>query len=47
MPDGNVFDTIGPLYRLTYSGWSVINRSQLWILIGIFLTVLSLIVALR
>ena len=46
LPDGHIFDRIGPIYRLTDSGWSVINRSHQWLLITVFLAFLSLIATL-
>ena len=36
LPQGNVF-TVGRLYRLTDSGWAVINRSQQMAILGLFL----------
>ena len=39
---GPLFDRTAHLYRLTDSGWSVVNRSQLWILITVFASVVSL-----
>ena len=49
-PDGSLpphlFDGHGSLYRLTEGGWAVINRSQQLALLGAFLTVATLLVAL-
>lgn len=45
LPDGDIFDRIGPVYKLTDSGWSVINRSHQWLLITIVLGFLTLISA--
>ena len=41
LPDGDIFDEVGPLYRLTDSGWSVINRSHQWLMMSIFVAVLA------
>ncbi len=46
LPDGDIFDRIGPLYRITDSGWSVINRSHQWFLLTVLVAVLSLIAVL-
>ncbi len=46
LPDRNIFDEIGPVYRLTDSGWSVINRSHQWFMMSIFVAVLALIATL-
>ena len=46
LPDGNIFDKVGPVYRLTDSGWSVINRSHQWFMISIFVAILALIATL-
>lgn len=47
LPEGSVFDRIGTLYRLTDSGWFVINRSQQLVLITIIVGLLTLIATLR
>ncbi len=46
LPDGNIFDKVGPIFRLTDSGWSVINRSHQWFIMSIFVAVLALIATL-
>ena len=45
IPDTGLFDRIGPIYRLTDSGWSVINRSQLWALATVAIGTLALLVS--
>lgn len=45
LPKGAIFTGEGPLYRLTDSGWAVINRSHQMTLLGIFLALLALIEA--
>ncbi len=47
LPDGNIFDRTGPFYRLTDSGWSVINRSHQLLLITVLIAVLTLLATLR
>jgi hypothetical protein len=41
LPPGEIFQTAGPLWRLTESGWAVINRSRWWELFAITVSVLS------
>lgn len=45
LPNGVLFDKSGPLWKLTDSGWSAINRVHEWTLIGILLTALGVLVA--
>jgi len=33
LPEGDLFTQMGPYYRLTEAGWSVIRRTHLWVLI--------------
>jgi len=47
LPQGNVFNQTGPFYRLTDSGWSVINRSHQLLLMTVLLGLLTLLAALR
>jgi len=47
LPSGYIFDRAKPMYRLTDSGWSVVNRTQLWVLVSVFLALLGVIAALR
>src|SRR5579862_9288454 len=35
LPSGYMFDRATPMYRLTDSGWSVVNRTQLWVLVSV------------
>ena len=42
---GQLYQTTGPLWRLTEGGWAVINRTHRWNLLAIVLSVLSLVVA--
>lgn len=44
LPNGIHFDKCGPLWKLTDSGWSAINRVHEWTLIGILLTALGVLV---
>ncbi|MFG6499507.1 hypothetical protein ACGYK1_08295 [Sulfitobacter sp. 1A13191] len=43
LPQGDLFTGTSSLYRLTDSGWAVINRSHLFTLLTVFLAVLTLI----
>ena len=45
LPDGPLYYGIGPIWRLTEAGWSVINRSHGWTLFAVLVSILSLIVA--
>jgi hypothetical protein len=36
------FNKTGPIYRVTDAGWSVVNRSQIWLLTTVGLTALTL-----
>ena len=42
LPPGQLFDSVGPLYRLTDSGWTVIRRSHTWLLVSLLIAFLSL-----
>ena len=33
LPKGDIFTQVGPYYRLTEAGWSVIRRTHFWIII--------------
>jgi hypothetical protein len=41
LPGGNPFSGVGPLWRLTEGGWSVLHRTQWWALFAIIVSVLS------
>jgi hypothetical protein len=41
LPSGEIFTDVGPVWRLTESGWNVINRSHNLQLIAIVIAVLS------
>lgn len=41
LPRGELFQRIGPLWRLTEGGWAVVNRTQLWTLFAIILSLFS------
>lgn len=43
LPKGKLFTGKAPMYRLTDSGWSVINRSHQFTQLTVFLTLLTLI----
>ena len=46
LPDGALFESSGPIWRLTDSGWAAINRAHEWTLIGILIGAVGVIVAL-
>lgn len=45
LPQGRIFQSNGPIWKLTDSGWAAINRIHEWTLIGIFLAAVSVLVA--
>lgn len=46
LPNGALFESSGPIWRLTDSGWAAINRAHEWTLIGILIGAVGVIVAL-
>lgn len=42
LPPGQMFDSVGPIYRLTDSGWAVIRRAHTILLFGNLIALLSL-----
>jgi hypothetical protein len=44
LPNGSPFTRAGPLYRITDSGWSVINRANFWVLTTALVSVLGVLV---
>ena len=42
LPPGDIFNQSGPVWKLTDSGWSAINRAHEWVLIGILIAALGL-----
>ncbi|MFC1876629.1 hypothetical protein ACFL2E_05070 [Thermodesulfobacteriota bacterium] len=46
LPDGNLFESSGPIWKLTDSGWAAINRAHEWTTIGILIGAVGVIVAL-
>lgn len=46
-PDSNLYDSSGPIWKLTDSGWAAINRAHEWTLIGILIGVIGVIVAIK
>lgn len=47
LPDDNLYDSSGPVWKLTDSGWAAINRAHEWTLIGVLITALGVIVAIN
>jgi len=41
LPRDPLFQGTGPLWRLTEGGWAVVNRTRLWTLFAIVVSVLS------
>jgi hypothetical protein len=41
LPTENLFQSSGPLWRMTDAGWAVINRRQGWTLFAILIALLS------
>jgi len=45
LPDGELFKSRGPLWKLTDSGWAAINRSHQIAILGLFLSLIAVIIA--
>lgn len=45
LPQGQLFNSSSPIWKLTDSGWAAINRIHEWALIGVFLAAVSILVA--
>lgn len=45
LPEGNLFNRLAPFYRLTDSGWSVINRSHQLLLWSVLFALLAVLLA--
>ncbi len=43
----DVFNQVGPLYRLTDSGWAAIHRTHILTLFGVFLALITVIISLK
>ena len=43
LPDGDLFTEIGPYYRLTEAGWSIIRRTHLWVVTTCLIALATLI----
>jgi len=41
LPDGEIFNSTGPVWKLTDSGWSTINRSHQLTVLSLFLSLLG------
>jgi len=46
LPNGEIFSRVGPVYRLTDSGWTAIHRTHVLFLFSVFLAIITLIVSL-
>lgn len=47
LPDGNLYDSSGPIWKLTDSGWAAINRAHEWALIGMLIGAIGVIVGIN
>jgi hypothetical protein len=47
LPDGNLIESYGPLWKLTDSGWATINRVHEWTLIGILIAAIGVLISLN
>lgn len=47
LPDGEIFQSSAPVWKLTDSGWSAINRSHQIAILGLFLSLLGLLIAVK
>jgi hypothetical protein len=47
LPDGNLYHSFGPVWKLTDSGWAAINRVHEWTLISILIGAIGVIVAIN
>lgn len=45
LPDGNLYQSFGPVWKLTDSGWAAINRAHEWTLISILVGALGILAA--
>lgn len=45
LPEGEIFQSSGPVWKLTDSGWNAINRSHQLAILGLFLSLLGVILA--
>ena len=43
IPDGKVYDRVGPIYRITEAGWHVLNRTQAWLVMTFVVALASLV----
>lgn len=46
IPDGHVYDRIGPIYRITEAGWHVLRRTHIWVVMTFVLALASLVATL-
>jgi len=47
LPDGNLFNSFGPLWKITDSGWATIYRVHGWALIGIIIALIGVLISLN
>lgn len=45
IPEGQVYDRVGPIYRITDAGWHVLRRTHIWVVWTLLFSLLSLVAA--
>ena len=45
IPEGGIYDRVGPLYRITDAGWHVLRRTHIWVIWTFLVALLSLVAA--
>jgi len=45
IPEGQVYDRVGPIYRITDAGWHVLRRTHIWVIWTLLFSLLSLVAA--
>ena len=45
LPEGELFQSQGPMWKLTNSGWAAINRTHQLAILGLFLSVIGVMLA--
>jgi hypothetical protein len=47
LPNGDLYDSTGPIWKLTDSGWAAINRAHEWTLIGILIAAIGVFITIN
>jgi hypothetical protein len=45
IPEGGIYDRVGPMYRITDAGWHVLRRTHVWVIWTFLVALLSLVAA--